>query len=295
MLHILLFALLSIVHAEWPPYNCKKNSKIQDNVLIMTSATQNKIKSRCDILEDFSGAVYVKFARIYHQNSNSKSDSVLSFDFTFEHETKFSLELHNDRLKVVPAEHTDIRLNNDACMAILARQNLDWFNWMRVRVNHLAEIERTFVSVDLVSYEGNNFTPCVRFETPYMKSDYNIRVVGYTDSKMRQEVHEITSIKPDLNTYTSAELAARLSQMEKRVQRIHTTLQRYMGYHDDHIQKTSEKHETLKGEILSAKNGIKSRSDSHMITQVFIVFIAFVCICAWITYKIKQEKRFHLL
>jgi len=281
--------------AEWPPHNCRSPVKIQESIVTMTGPAQNKVKTRCNVLDTFSGTTYIKFARIYSLNSNSKSDSVLSFAFLFNSETKFTLEIHNDRLKVVPEDHAELRLNNDACMAILARHELDWYNWMRVRVNHLTEISRTFISIDLVSYEGNTFTPCVRFETPLMDSDYGISLQGYTDSNMRQEVHEISSIKPDLNTYTSAELAARLSQMEKRVQRIHTTLQRYMGYHDDHIQKTSEKHETLKGEIFAARNGIKSRTDSHMITQVFIVFVAFVCICAWITYKIKQEKRFHLL
>lgn len=292
---LLLMTCVTLGFAEWPPRNCRHPVKIQDEVVIMSGSSQNKVKTQCNMLDSFSGPVYIKFARIYNLNSNVKSDSVLSFGFLFNDETKFSLEIHNDRLKVVPEEHADIRLNNDACMAILARHELDWFNWMRVRVNHLSEISRTFVSVDLVSYDGNNFTPCVRFETPYMNSDYSIHLSAYTDSNMRQEVHEITSTRPDLNKYTSSELASRINQLEKRLQRIHTTLQRYMGYHDDHIQKTSEKHVQLKEQIVATKNGIKSRTDSHMMTQIFVVFLAIVCICAWITYKIRQEKRFHLL
>ena len=292
---LILTLCIHFVRADWPPYNCKRPINIEDQTVIMTSTSQNKVKTQCEILDTFSGSVYVKFSRIYNQRSSSKSDSVLSLAFSFMDETKFTLEIHNDRLKVVPVEHSDIRLNNDACMAILARHELDWFNWMRVRVNHLSEISRTFISVDLVSYDGNTFTPCVRFETPLMDSDYKITLNGYTDSNMQQEVHQITGSRPDLNTYSKEELAGRISQIEKRVQRIHTTLQRYMGYHDEHAQTIKNAHSQLKDQIIATKNGLKSRTDSHFRSYLFLIVIVIIGICSWISYRFRQANRVHIL
>jgi uncharacterized small protein (DUF1192 family) len=281
--------------AEWPPHNCRRPVKLEDSSVIMTSSTQNKIKTQCEILDTFSGALYVKFSRIYNLNEQTHSDSTLSFDFLFDGETKFSLEVHNDRLQVIPQEHTDIRINSDACMAVLARHELDWFNWMRVRVNHLSEIGRTFVSVDLVSYEGTTFSPCVRFETNLIDSALSLRLRGYTSSNMRQEVHEITDSKPDLNKYSSSELATRMQVLEKRIQRIHTTLQRYMGYHDEHAKIMSDKHLQLNNQIIMAKNGLQSQSTSHFITYSFIVVLSLISTCWWMTYKIRQSNRVHIL
>jgi len=281
--------------AEWPPHNCRRPVKIEDSSVIMTSSTQNKIKTQCEILDTFSGTSYVKFSRIYNLNEQAHSDSTLSFDFLFGSETKFSLEVHNDRLQVIPQEHIDIRINSDACMAVLARHELDWFNWMRVRVNHLSEIDRTFVSVDLVSYEGTNFSPCVRFEMNLIDSAMSLRLRGYTSSNMRQEVHEITESKPDLNKYSSSELATRMQILEKRIQRVHTTLQRYMGYHDEHTRITSDKHYELNQQFVMAKNDLQSRTTSHFITYSFMVVLSLISTCWWITYKIRQNNRVHVL
>lgn len=296
MLVFVLWALcLYGARAEWPPHNCRRPVRIEDSSVILTSPTQNQIKTQCDILDSFSGTVYVKFSRIYNLNKETHSDSTLSFDFSFEDETKFSLEVHNDRLQVIPQEHTDIRVSNDACMAVLARHELDWFNWMRVRVNHLKEIGRTFISVDLVSYEGNTFSPCIRFETDLMDSAFSLRLRGYTNSNMRQEVHELTDTKPDLNKYSSSELASRIQILEKRVQRIHTSLQRYMGYHDDHARRTSVKHIELDQQITTTKNGFQSQTTSNFLTYLFIITISLIGTCWWITYKIRQANRVHIL
>lgn len=296
-MHIFLLWMLCLygVRAEWPPHNCRRPVRVEDSSVILTSSTQNNIKTQCEILDTFSGALYVKFSRIYNLSEQMHSDSTLSFDFLFAGETKFSLEVHNDRLQVIPQEHTDIRINSDACMAVLARHELDWFNWMRVRVNHLTEIGRTFVSVDLVSYEGTNFSPCVRFEMDLIDSVTSLRLRGYTSSDMRQEVHEITDSKPDLNKYSSSELASRMQILEKRIQRLHTTLHRYMGYHDEHAKRTSDKHLQLDQQITTTKNGFQSQTTSNFLTYLFLITISLISTCWWITYKIRQANRVHIL
>lgn len=296
MFYFLCFMfLLHSVYAEWPPLNCRRPVKIQDSSVIMSNSAVNKIKTYCDIHEQYDNAIYIKFSRVYNLKHTVVSDSTLSFDFLFEKETKFTLEIHNDRLKVVYPEHQKIRITNNACMAVLARPELEWFNWLRVRINHLEEIRKTFISVDLVSYEGNTFTPCVRFESELLKTDFQIALRAYTDSGMRQEVQMITQKKPDLNKYSTQELANRLTHLENRMSRIHKSLQRYMTNHDEHVTQTKDSHETLKKQLYGTRNGLKSRAESHMIFWFVSFTIVGVLICGWTNYRIEKEKRFHLL
>ena len=213
----------------------------------------------------------------------------------FAEETTFTLEIHNDRLKVEHPDHQNIRITNNACMAVLARPELEWFNWMRVRVNHLEEIQRTFVSVDIVSYEGNTFTPCVRFETDLLKKSFRIALRAYTDSGMRQEVQLITHKKPDLNKYSTQDLANRVSNLETRISRIHKTLQNYMSQHDSHVAKTEDSHNILRKQLHGARNGLKNQAQTHMIFWVVVFSIAGIMVCGWTNYRIEKEKRFHLL
>lgn len=280
---------------SWPPLNCKRPVKIQDNSVVLTSAQQNNVKSRCDILNVYDKSIYMKFSRVYNIRQTGTSDSVLSLDFLFGSETKFSLEIHNDRVKVKSTEYQDLRTSRDSCMAVLARPELDWYNWMRVRVNHLDEIRKTFISVDLVSYEGNTFVPCLRFETNLLERKYKLSLSGYTESGMRQEVMLITQKKPDLNKYSTQELSSQIKNIENRVDRLQNSLQKYMGYHDDHVSRVSDAHENFKKQIVGARNGLKSRAESHMLFYFVVLILTGTGICWWVSYRFKQEKRFHLL
>ena len=147
----------------------------------------------------------------------------------------------------------------------------------------------------MVSYEGNTFTPCVRFESVLLKTSFQIALRAYTDSGMRQEVQMITQKKPDLNKYSTQELVNRLTHLENRMSRIHKSLQRYISHHDDHVTKTKDDHENLKRQLYGTRNGLKSRTQSHMIFWIVSFVVVGILICGWTNYRIEIEKRFHLL
>jgi len=274
-----------VTMAEWPPTNCPYPAKIKDSSVILTSTTNKE--AQCEIQDPFSGPLYVKFSRIYQLTEDSASS--LSFDFLFQGEKTFSLELSKNRLQVIP--HVDMNVNKDACVAVLAHSKSDWFNWMRVEVDRLNSKGRTFVAVDLWSPEKNTFQSCVRFEMDVADSTFRLRLRGYTTSNVRQEVHEITDTMPE----TFSDVSDRLEVLEAKVQRLHTTLNRYMGYHDDHARITSDRHFKLDQQITTAKNGFQSQTTSHLLTYLFIITILLIGTCWWTTYKIKQANRVHVL
>ena len=293
MICILLFFLFSSVRAEWPPKNCRRAST-GTSVVITDQRSKNSV---CEMSEEFGDNIYVQFKRTYTKQPTEASDSTLGMAFNFDGHERFTLEIHNDRLLVKPGENMkrDITVKKQECLSILARKDPSINHWVRVRINHLQELKRTFISVDLTSYEGTSFMSCVRFEMPIISTMFTLKLFGFTLSGMRQEVTMVTKEVPSLVPVKDNDTVNRLNRLEKRVTRVQNALHLYMGTVDDHVSKTAIKQTKLEETVTVAHNNFQSRTTSHLLVWIFVFALTGILICWFISWKFKNERRQHFL
>ena len=249
MICILLIFLLFSVKAEWPPKNCRRAST---GVSVVLTDQRNK-NSVCELTEEFGDNIYIQFKRVYTKQPTEGSDSTMGMAFNFDGHERFTLEIHNDRLLVKPGENMkrDITVKKQECLAVLARKDSSINHWARIRINHLQELKRTFISVDLTSYEGTSFMSCVRFEMPIISTVFKLKLFGFTLSGMRQEVSMVTNEVPSLVPVKDNEIVNRLDRLEKRVTRIQNALHMYMGTVDEHVSQTANNHMKLEKKVIT--------------------------------------------
>ena len=293
MICILLIFLLFSVKAEWPPKNCRRAST---GVSVVLTDQRNK-NSVCELTEEFGDNIYIQFKRVYTKQPTEGSDSTMGMAFNFDGHERFTLEIHNDRLLVKPGENMkrDITVKKQECLAVLARKDSSINHWARIRINHLQELKRTFISVDLTSYEGTSFMSCVRFEMPIISTVFKLKLFGFTLSGMRQEVSMVTNEVPSLVPVKDNEIVNRLDRLEKRVTRIQNALHLYMGTVDEHVSQTANNHIRLEKKVIGTKNKFESRTTSHLLVWIFIFTLTGILICWFISWKFKNERRHHYL
>ena len=293
MICILLVFLLFGVKAEWPPEKCRRGHA-PDSVVLTDRRHKNSV---CELTEEFGDNIYIQFKRVYNKQPTERSDSTMGMSFNFDGRERFALEIHNDRLLVKAGDkmEKDLIITKKECLAVLVRKNSLINHWARVRINHLQELQRTFVSVDLTSYEGTSFIPCVRFEMPIISIVFKLQLSGVTLSGMYQEVNMVTSDAPSLVPVTDNQFVNRLDRIEKRLTRLQNTLHLYMGTVDDHVSQTADNHIRLEKKVIVSNNQFESRSTSHLLVWVFVFVITGIFICWFITWKFKHERRHHFL
>jgi hypothetical protein len=293
MICILLIFLLFSVKAEWPPKNCRRAST---GVSVVLTDQRNK-NSVCELTEEFGDNIYIQFKRVYTKQPTEGSDSTMGMAFNFDGHERFTLEIHNDRLLVKPGENMkrDITVKKQECLAVLARKDSSINHWARIRINHLQELKRTFISVDLTSYEGTSFISCVRFEMPIISTVFKLKLFGFTLSGMRQEVSMVTNEVPSLVPVKDNKIVNRLDRLEKKVTRIQNALHMYMGTVDEHVSQTANNHMKLEKKVTGTKNKLESRTTSHLLVWIFVFALTGILICGFISWKFKNERRHHYL
>ena len=298
MNYFILF-LFCTVAAEWPPASCTSPAGVKNGVVVLTGPHINNVQTECMLEDVFDSNFYLKFKRVYTSDFSTPSDSTMSISFKFAGRTRFSLEIHNDRMKMVADEKEEgIMTDHRECLSVLARNDNSFEYWVRFRINHLRELQRTFISVALTSYDGTSFVPCIRLEMPIFATKFGIQLLGHTTSFMRQEVHVVTSVRPVLlpsTTSVNTGVANQLRRLETRVGRMQQALQRYMSYHDEHVSQTGSDVNTLKIKVQNTNNRFESRTDNYLGVGVFAFFLIGIGVCAYISWKFQKEKRFHLL
>jgi len=301
MNYFILFLFCTVV-AEWPPSSCTSPAVVKNGVVVLTSPYINNVESKCELDDTFKGSLYIKFKRVYTQEPSrvsGPSDSTMGISFQFAGRTRFSLEIHNDRMKVIAdLKKENIRLNHNECLSILARNDNSFEYWIRFRINHLRELKRSFISVALTSYDGTSFVQCLRFEMPIFAKTFGLQFSGYTESAMRQEVHLVTTLRPVLLPSTDSvntDVANKLRQLETKVGRLQQALQQYMSYHDEHVSQTGSDVNILKIKVQNAKNRFETRTDNYLGVSVFAFLLIGIGVCGYISWKFQKEKRFHLL
>ena len=291
----LLCGLISCVFADWPPTHCPRPVYVKSGYVVMTDGRINNRETTCGFKETFKKNIYIKYRRTSTSRLHGTADSTLSFVFTENNINKFTLEVHNDKLLLL-TESKDIISSKSKCMAVFNRRD-DEFQWIRLRINHLYEIDRTFISLDYTSYEGNQFHRCLRFELPIF-SELTVGAKAYTSAGMRQEVHTLTKIAPTLydtnNKYES--LKVRIGAVENSMDKIRQTLRVYMTQHDVHVTKTSSKHKNMQDMLINHKNTINSKSTSQFLVWIFIFLATGIGVCFFIHWKFKKQRKWgHLM
>jgi len=296
MRELLLLSFCLFIHAHsWPPNKCKTPITIIDNTVVMTSKTVLNVRTSCLVEETYKNNMYIEFTRIYNGENKNPSDSILDFSFIFQGQPRFTLEIHNDRVKVVSEKETSIQTASHECLAVLAHASVGSNNWLRLRINHLMELQRTFLSVDLASHESNSFSPCIRFEMPWVSEAFNIKMSAFTSSGMYQEVSQLTSIRPNLTNKRDNKLVPRIKNLESQVNRIQDTVQQYMELHQEHVLKMESSHAKLRKRVANTHNHIESKTQSHFILWLFLFSLAAISVAGFVSWKFKEAKRFHLL
>ena len=293
LLFLFLYQIQAIaVNEEWPPRHCRRG---QANSVVLTD-TRNK-NSVCELTENFEDNIYVQFKRVYTTQPTERSDSTLGLAFNFDGHERFTLEIHNDRLLVKAAEDMkkDITITKNECLSVLARKDTNINHWARVRINHLQELQRTFVSVDLTSYEGTSFMSCVRFEMPIISITFKLKLFGFTLSGMRQEVMMVTKEVPSLVPVKDNQIINRIDRIEKRLTRIQNALHLYMGTVDEHVSQTLSNQLEMEKTVTGVHNNFQSRTTSHLLVWVFVFALTGILMCWFITWKFKHERRHHYL
>jgi len=301
MLWILLLCLVALAKGQWPPRTCKSPVQIHKNVMILTNERINNVHTSCDIGYGFPKNIYIQFRKVYTQKPQGSSDSIIGFTFISAEKEQFVLELHNDRILL--KSPLELKSSSHECMSVLARREQDTPQWMRMRINHLFEIGKTFVSVDVTSFDGTVFIQCLRFEMPIVTEHLNMRADAYTMSGMRQEIHLITDKPPLLNSPKDNDRENRLDTMSKRldrteqsINRLQNALHTYMGYHDDHVQTVATVQGELRKQITGTKNNFESRTTSHFFVWVFVFMLSAIGVCFFVNWKFKQNRRWgHLM
>lgn len=281
---------------DWPPTHCPQPIQIsKDGALVMTAGRIRNIKTECLFEETFRHRVYIKFSRRYNtEQIEPRTESIMGLEILFGSVPRFTVEMHNDRLKLLHDEDEDIDVSSNKCLTMLASNSRDWFNWMRIRANHLREIRRTFVSVDLASSDGNVFTPCMRFELKSEDTDFQIKAYAKSDAGMIQEIQKITEQRPDLNKMIPASLTTRMDRLEKKINRIHSTLNQYMRDHENHVVRTKKETTNLKQFAQNTKNNLQNKSNSHTLMFLFMFGFAITGLVWFINYKFTKQNRWKL-
>jgi hypothetical protein len=301
MFWYVLLSIGTLANAQWSKIQCTPPARVDNNVAIMTSQSINNVRTTCSPTDTFKKNIFIQFKRTYTEKPKRVSDSTISFDFSSGGINKFNLEIHNDKLLLNSGDR-GIVSSSDKCMAILARRE-DIFQWVRIRINHLFEIGRTFVSIDLTSYEGTAFIPCLRFEMPIITESLIMRINAYTMAGMKQEIHKITDTTPSLqassdekNKKRFQEIESQLNRMETKISRIQEALRKYMNFHDDHVNKVFEQHSNLKKQVIGARNTFESKTTSHFMLWSFIFIASGIGVCFFVNWKVKESKRWgHLM
>jgi len=281
---------------DWPPTNCPQPIQIsKDNALVMTSARTRNIRTECLFEGTFRHRVYIKFSRRYNtEKIEPKTQSIMGLQILFASVPRFTVEMHNDRLKLVHDEDEDLEVSSNNCLTMLASNSRDWFNWMRIRANHLREIKRTFISIDLASSDGNVFTPCMRFELKSEDTDFQLKAYAKSDAGMIQEIQKITEQRPDLNKMVPASLTTRMDRLEKKINRIHSTLNQYMRDHENHVVLTKKETSNLKQFTHNTKNNLQYKAQNHTLMILFVVVFAVTGLLWFINYKFSKQNRWKL-
>jgi len=287
-----------MVSSEWPPPSCAdplRFSGANGKVMELTDYRTRNLNSECVLDDVFGPLTYIKFRRVFSgREIHPKTQSTISFDFIFDGSPKFQIELNNDRLRIVDLDVQNMLRKPMECSASLASNNPDWTSWMRIRMNNLYEIKRTFVSVDLAEFESSIFLPCVRFEMDLIPIKFNLRVNAKTDSGMVQAIHDITTTRPSLIP-PQTPLNSRMDKLERSIVQLQDTLHNYMQEHDKHVSKTKKQTVDIRRRVTSAKNRLEDRYSQHLILTAFALLLAGILICCFVSFKFQRAKRFHLL
>ena len=285
MMFWLLF-LVSAVAADWPPMDCPAPITVSDDVLVLSSYRTRNIDTKCELDDLYSDVVFMQFGR--HYKHSVAPAARMNIEFMFGDVLQFDINIASERLTVGSIE------DSKGCDAVLSSNTDDWRSWMRIRVNHLREVAKTFVSIDLKSSSDLHFMPCARFEIKYTEPFFRLNVGAYVESDVNQEIYLITTDMPNFNV-EEVNTDKRLSRLEHKVSRLQNTLSLYMSYHDEHVTKTAAQTTSLREYTTMTKNRIKHSSKTHLFFWVFLVGLAATGICAYTNLKIKHEKRWHLL
>lgn len=286
MFYFLLTLLLPSVMATWPPLDCPAPISVSDNVLVLSNYRTRNVNTKCELDEVYSDVVFVQFGRYYKHSESIVAR--MNFEFMFGDVLGFGIDLDNDKLQVNSVK------GDYGCEAVLSSNTEDFKSWMRVRINHLREIDKTFVSVDLKSSADLHFTPCARFEVQYTEPTFRLNVGAYVESDVKQEIYVITDTMPHFKTDADSS-QKRLARLEHKVSRLQNTLSLYMTYHDEHVSHTKAQAESLRSYTVQTKNGLEYSARSQTIIWLAIFVFAGGGVCAFVSFRIKYEKRFHLL
>lgn len=293
----LLVLMLCVVSASWPPSSCPEPTILSGrgkNIMTLTNKRIRNIRSSCPFNDVFGQNVYIKFKRIFNgKDIHPRTQSTLTFQVKFSSQQYFDIELNNDKLKIINISN-DTDVKSRPCLIPLASNDPEWNSWMRIRVNRLYEISRTFVTIDLAEYTSSTFSPCTRFEMNLTRPHFNVGVSGWSNSGMLQEVHDITSVRPVLQPPPSS-ASLRLDRLEQKIARLQETVHKYMQDHEEHVIKTKAMTQKIRAYTTNTKNTLEHKANSHMMIWLFVLMVTGTLICFFVSYKFKREKRFHLL
>ncbi len=275
--------LWRVVFSEWPPSNCNPTILKEGKHIILTN--ENLKKSWCEMSEIYKNVVFININRFYNQNKHLKGHSTLKINLKYTENVVTTIDMYNDR----------IESNGKSCYYPLVTDILDTSFWLRIRSHSLPDLGKTFVSLDIFPFEGNNFNQCIKFELEENYRQFQLRLEGLSETGMKQSIYEITKSKPNLSKKTKTVNEIRLDRLEERIRKIQNTVTKYIQSHDKHISNTNDLNEKLKSSVNEAHNRIVARTNAHGMFYMFCFCLIIIGIFAYIRWKLKEESRFKLI
>ena len=282
-MYIFIFLCLwGVAFSEWPPSNCDPNVIREGKHVIFTN--QKITKSSCQTNEVYKNVVFINMNRFYNRDKHLKGHSHFNIDIKY-NDLITNIDMYNDR----------IESNGQSCYFPLVTNLMETSFWLRLRSHSLIDIGKTFVSLDVLPFEGENFVSCLKFELDKDFGSFKLGFTGQSETGMKQMIYDITSSKPNLSKSSKTVNEVRLDRLEERVRKLQNTVTKYIQSHDEHVSNTNELKTELKSSINEAHNRIVTRSNAHGMFYMFCFCLLIIGIFACIRWKLKEESRFKLI
>lgn len=284
---LLLFVLLALVRAEWPPTQCRPNVRRTDNDVYLTSRKAGFQETSCELRQPYRSMFYMHVTRRYGQLG--PGDSTLEIKVMGDG-TDVPIVIHNDRITL------DTETN--ICYFPTVTENDSSF-WIRFRLHAMLDLRKTFVSLAITPMDSEQFVDCAKFETDALIRQFTLALTAKTQSGMEQIVHTVvphrpTFNRPEFHKNTNA-LETRLNRLEERLRRLQNTVTEYVESHDKHVEHVGALKTSMLSSLSETNNRIVTRSNSHALVFAFCFVVLFFCGFAYVRWKRTEEKRFHLM
>lgn len=196
---LIICIVLTNVIAEWPPRSCPYNVKPIGTGIFLTNPKKRIFDTSCSLTEPYHETVYVEVSRKYGPTNTKSKHSI--FSVTVENlkysdkqlQESFVINMKNDLVEIISKKTQ----SKNSCFGIFASSGGNNV-WMRLRVHPLPELQKTFVSVATWTDDSMFFIQCAQVEVDTLFETFEIKLSAFTDTKMTQIVHNVTSLRPVL-------------------------------------------------------------------------------------------------